>query len=112
MRKIALWALALGFVLNVQAQETLTNKEGSAYEFTVLTDIEATEVESQGRTGTCWSFSALSFLESEIMRMGGGKHELSEMFIVRNTYSDKGGLYVRMHGNLNFGPGGAFSRCY
>ena len=58
MRKIALWALALGFVLNVQAQETLTNKEGSAYEFTVLTDIEATEVESQGRTGTCWSFSA------------------------------------------------------
>lgn len=108
MRKIALWALALGFVLNVQAQETLTNKEGSAYEFTVLTDIEATEVESQGRTGTCWSFSALSFLESEIMRMGGGKHELSEMFIVRNTYSDKGGLYVRMHGNLNFGPGGAF----
>ena len=38
----------------------------------------------------------------------GGKHELSEMFIVRNTYSDKAEQYVRMHGHLNFGPGGAF----
>lgn len=108
MKKIAFLAVAAGMLFSAQAQDKITNKEGSEYEFTVVTDIEATDVQSQGRTGTCWSFSALSFVESEIMRLGGGKHELSEMFIVRNTYSDKGGLYVRMHGNLNFGPGGAF----
>ena len=27
-------------------------------------------VESQGRTGTCWSFATTSFLESELIRMG------------------------------------------
>ncbi|MCS5663370.1 MAG: aminopeptidase [Flavobacteriales bacterium] len=108
MKKIALLTAIAGMFVTAQAQDKITNKKGSEYEFTVVTDIEATEVQSQGRTGTCWSFSALSFIESEIMRLGGGKHELSEMFIVRNTYSDKGEKYVRMHGNLNFSPGGAF----
>lgn len=108
MKRIALTVLLTMICFSSYAQEIITNKKGSEYEFTVITDIEATEVQSQGRTGTCWSFSALSFIESEIMRMGGGKHELSEMFIVRNTYSDKAENYVRMHGNLNFGPGGAF----
>lgn len=108
MNKITLTAALAVFFINANAQELITNKKGSEYVFTVVTDIEATEVQSQGRTGTCWSFSALSFIESEIMRLGGGKHELSEMFIVRNTYSDKAEQYVRMHGNLNFGPGGAF----
>jgi len=108
MKKIALLTAIAGLFVTAQAQDKITNKKGSEYEFTVVTDIEATEVQSQGRTGTCWSFSALSFIESEIMRLGGGKHELSEMFIVRNTYSDKGEKYVRMHGNLNFSPGGAF----
>ena len=108
MKRIALLAAVAGLFVSAQAQDTITNKKGSEYEFTVLADIEATEVQSQGRTGTCWSFSALSFIESEIMRLGGGKHELSEMFIVRNTYADKAEKYVRMHGYLNFGPGGAF----
>lgn len=92
------------------AQETkkVTNKEGSQYQFTVVNNLDATPVQSQGRTGTCWSFSALSFLESELLRMGKGKHELSEMWIARNAYYDKAINYVRMHGNFNFGPGGAF----
>ncbi|MCH2043385.1 MAG: C1 family peptidase [Saprospiraceae bacterium] len=92
------------------AQETveLKNKKDSKYSFTIVKDIEATDVQSQGRTGTCWSFSALSFFESELMRMGKGKHNLSEMFIVRNAYVDKAVNYVRMHGKFNFGAGGAF----
>lgn len=94
----------------VTAQETveLKNKKDSKYSFTIVKDIEATDVQSQGRTGTCWSFSALSFFESELMRMGKGKHNLSEMFIVRNAYVDKAVNYVRMHGKFNFGAGGAF----
>lgn len=111
MHKSITFALAL-FLLGgtTQAQETekITNKEGSQYEFTVLKDMEATDVKSQGRTGTCWSFSALSFFESELMRMGKGKHNLSEMFIVRNAYKEKAMNYVRMHGKFNFSAGGAF----
>ena len=108
MKKFTFPFASVLFLISVQAQDKVSNKEGSEYKFKVLSDIEATEVQNQGRTGTCWSFSALSFIESEIMRLGGGKHELSEMFIVRNTYSDKADKYVRMHGNLNFGSGGAF----
>jgi len=106
---IALMAIVL-FGQNLQAQENtkLTNKKDGGYYFTVLHDIEATEVQNQNRTGTCWSFSALSFLESELLRMGKGKHNLSEMFIARNAYVDKAKNYVRMHGQFNFGPGGAF----
>src|SRR5690606_28351558 len=40
--------------------------------------------------------------------MGKGSHNLSEMFIVRNAYLGKAETYVRMNGQHNFGPGGAF----
>ena len=93
---------------SLQAQDTLRNKKGGNYLFTVKTDIEANEVQNQSRTGTCWSFSALSFIESELIRMGKGKHKLSEMYVVRKAYEDKAERYVRMHGNTNFGQGGAF----
>ena len=94
---------------NANAQEdSFSNKEGSDYHFTMVKVMDATEVANQNRTGTCWSFSALSFYESELIRTGVGKHNLSEMFIVRNAYVGKAQNYVRMHGNFNFGPGGAF----
>lgn len=93
---------------SLQAQDTLRNKKGGNYLFTVKADIEANEVQNQSRTGTCWSFSALSFIESELIRMGKGKHKLSEMYVVRKAYEDKAERYVRMHGNANFGQGGAF----
>ncbi len=102
--------LLLAFFSSINAQETvkLTNKKDGGYYFTVVNDIEATEVQNQNRTGTCWSFSALSFLESELLRMKKGKHNLSEMYIARKAYEEKAVNYVRMHGNFNFGPGGAF----
>ena len=120
MFNLRVWLLALclfGFV-SVQAQdinvseatgnEEKTNKKDGGYKFTTLIDIEALPVQSQGRTGTCWSFSALSFFESELIRTGKGEHNLSEMFIVRNAYVEKAINYVRMHGNSNFSAGGAF----
>lgn len=98
--------LAIGFQAN--AQDTLKNREDGKYYFTVIKNLDATEVESQDRTGTCWSFSTLSYFESELMRKGKGNHILSEMFIVRKAYEDKAVNYVRMNGHFNFGPGGAF----
>lgn len=96
------------FQYQLQAQDTLRNKKDGNYLFTVVKDIESLEVQNQNRTGTCWSFSALSFIESEVMRLGKGKHKLSEMYIVRKAYEAKAEKYVRMHGNANFSQGGAF----
>ena len=96
------------FQFQLQAQDTLRNKKDGNYIFTIQKDIEVNEVQNQSRTGTCWSFSALSFVESELMRMGKGKHKLSEMYIVRKAYEDKAENYVRMHGTANFSQGGAF----
>lgn len=63
------------------------------------------EVKSQDRTGTCWSFATASFLESELMRMGKGNINLSEMFIVRNIFKDKAMNYILRQGKANFSQG-------
>ncbi len=70
--------------------------------------LPATSVKNQYRSGTCWSFSGLSFLESELLRSGKGEYDLSEMFVVRMTYYEKAIKYVRMHGHNNFAAGGEF----
>jgi bleomycin hydrolase len=80
----------------------------NGYEFTEVKNLDATDVKNQYRSGTCWSYSALSFIESELIRMGKGNFNLSEMYVVRKTYEDKAEKYVRMHGNLNFAGGGSF----
>ena len=96
------------FQYTLKAQDTLRNKEGGNYLFTVKKNLEANEVQNQNRTGTCWSFSVLSFIESELIRQGKGEHKLSEMYVVRKAYEAKAERYVRMHGAANFGQGGAF----
>ncbi len=74
--------------------------------FTTVYDLGATSVKNQALTGTCWDFATQSFLESELLRMGKGRYDLSEMFDVRYTYPLKAEMYVRHHGLFQFGPGG------
>ncbi len=88
--------------------DTIKNKKDGHYFFEIVADNEATGVKSQGRTGTCWSFSSLSFFESELIRTGKGKIDLAPMYIVRNAYIGKAENYLRMYGNFNFSAGGAF----
>jgi len=76
------------------------------YKFTEVIDLEATPVISQGRTGTCWSFSTSSFLESEIIRLTGKQIDLSEMYNVRNTYPKKAENYIMRQGKAQFSEGG------
>lgn len=76
------------------------------YEFKTVIDLEATGVISQGNTGTCWSFSTTSFLESEIIRMTGKHIDLSEMYSVRQTYPKKAWNYVMRQGKAQFDQGG------
>ena len=77
------------------------------YIFTDGASVPITAVKDQSRSGTCWSFSTCSFLESEILRAGGDEVHLSEMWIARHTFMDKAEKYVRLHGYLNFAEGGA-----
>ena len=77
-----------------------------SYEFKSIIDLEATDVISQGNTGTCWSFSTSSFLESEIIRLTGKRIDLSEMYTVRQTYPKKAWVYLMRQGNAQFGEGG------
>ena len=95
--------ILLGVTLSVIS---LTSVSAQKYEFTSVKDIEDTEVKSQGRTGTCWSFSTTSFLESEIIRLTGRNIDLSEMFTVRNTYSEKANNYLYRQGKAQFSEGG------
>jgi len=113
MKKITLVVLGCFLSWGLQAQifgthEELTNREGSQYRFRVIKHLDATPVKNQGRTGTCWSFSSLSFLESELLRMGKPQVNLSEMWIARNAYVGKAVNYLRMDGHTNFGQGGEF----
>ncbi len=93
--------------LSVNAQDAPQQQAPQGYEFTVLKELPATSVKDQNRSGTCWSFAGLAFIESELLRTGKGEFDLSEMWIVRHTYFDKAERYARMHGLANFGGGGA-----
>ncbi len=82
-------------------------KAAEGYQFTDVKVIETTPVKNQNRSGTCWCYSTMTFLEAEILRAGGEAVHLSEMFAVRHAYMKKAEMYVRMHGHLNFAEGGA-----
>ena len=96
MRITATLFFSLFFIL-LSAQDSLV--------FNNLINISCLPVESQGRTGTCWSYATASFLESELIRKGKSDIDLSEMFVARNVYIEKASNYVRRHGKTNFGEG-------
>lgn len=75
------------------------------YEFEDKIRLDCSSIKSQQRTGTCWSFSTTSFLESELLRTGKGAVDLSEMYSVRKTYEDKARNYVLRQGKANFSQG-------
>lgn len=108
MKKLLSMLAAVVFAATAAAQapEGGTQPE-EGYIFTDDISIPTTSVKNQFRSGTCWCFSGLSFIENEIMRAGGPETDLSEMWIVRNIYFEKAVKYVRLHGSLNFAVGGA-----
>ena len=81
---------------------------GPKYEFTTIKELPVTSVKNQYRSGTCWCFSALSFIESEVLRTTGKELDFSEMFVVGKSYRDRAVKYVRLDGHLNFSAGSSF----
>ena len=105
MKKL-LTAAALGlFCVSGMAQDA--NKE-KGFVFTTVKANPVTSVKNQNRAGTCWCYSTLGFIESELLRMGKGEYDLSEMYIVHNTYLDRADRAVRTHGDVSFSQGGSF----
>ena len=88
-------ALVFAFTWSASAQDNLVKQvsgngtAGAGYQFTPIVQLDATPVENQGSSGTCWSYSTSAFLESEMIRMGKKPVDLSEMYIVRKVYQDK-----------------------
>lgn len=78
------------------------------YKFTIIKEVPATPVKNQSVTSTCWSFSGLSFFESELLRMGKKEYDLSEMYIVKEAYIEKAEEFERRNGGCSFGPGGQY----
>ena len=100
MKKIFIAFLSVAFAVTVNAQEN-----SSEYKFESIADLEATSVKSQGKTGTCWSFSTSSFIESEILRISGKTVDLSEMFNARMVYPEKALNFVGRQGKAQFSEG-------
>lgn len=111
--------LLLGVVMMlptfVHAQDDLikkidANKSDSAkkkFVFTDVLNVERTSVKNQASSGTCWSYSTNSLLESEMIRMGKKPVDIAEIYTARCVYKDKAETYVRMHGDASWGDGGA-----
>ena len=101
--------LLSAFALSSTAQEAATAASDSieGFRFTTVDSIAITPVKDQNRSGTCWSYSTIAFLESELIRMGKGAYDLSEMFVVHHTMLDRAEYVVRLYGNAQFAPGGS-----
>ena len=84
---------------------------GQGYQFTEVTRVPATPVKNQASTGTCWCFATISFLESELLRMGKGEYDLSEMFIVRQKYMNQLRDNYLRRGRGNIGQGSLSHTC-
>jgi bleomycin hydrolase len=72
----------------------------------LLKQTDHTPIKNQANTGTCWSFSTTSLVESQTLHTGLGEFDLSEMFTVRNIYTEKAKNYILRQGTAQFGPGG------
>jgi aminopeptidase C len=108
MRSRLLQAILLTFLfVNAYSQknQTVTADSINGYKFTTEVNLKATSVKDQASTGTCWCFATSSFIESELIRMGKGEYDLSEMFVVRQNYLHKLSDNYLRQGKGNLGEG-------
>lgn len=103
MKQLVTAALFL-FVLSAASAQDLP-AELNGYKFTIAKKLGVTPVENQNKSGTCWVYSANSFFESELLRMGKPPVDLSEMYTVHAGYLERAENYVRRQGAAAFGQG-------
>lgn len=98
MRKLMISIATLFVIGSLYAQEP-------GYQFKTVVSQQATPVKNQASSGTCWCFASTSFFESELLRMGKGEYDLSEMFIVRQKYLNQLEDNYLRKGKGNLGEG-------
>ncbi len=113
MKKFIVIAAALIVGLSVSAQQRPSPMSEVDYQFTTVIENPITPIKNQASSGTCWAYSALSFFESEAIRLGNIKDpqqypDFSEFFVVSHSYMDRAVKYVMLDGKLNFGAGSQF----
>jgi aminopeptidase C len=84
-----------------------TAKVDSGFVFTTVDSVAITPVKDQHRSGTCWAFSTLGFLESEVLRAKGVEVDFAEMYVVSKTMMDRATYCVRMYNDVKFAAGGS-----
>ena len=92
-------------IKSLDANKSTVSKE--SFQFTDVINLETTSVKNQGSSGTCWSYSGNSFIESEMIKNGKKAVDISEIYTARCVYIEKAINYVRMHGHVAWGDGGA-----
>lgn len=100
-----LFAAALLLSVSVSTAFAATN---DSITFTVVKENPITSIKDQNRSGTCWCYSSLGFLEAELLRLGKGEYDLCESFVVHHTMVDRAKASVRLHGDISFSEGGSF----
>lgn len=108
MNKFLLMAVAAVCALPSFAQEKAIPADSLV--FTTVKENAVTSIKNQNNSGTCWSYSALAFLESEVLKKDPSKTDidLCESFLVSKTYTDRADRNVRTHGDASFSQGGSF----
>ena len=106
MKKLLVVAALLTVGTSLFAQE-----KNDGFKFTVVKENPITSTKNQNRSGTCWAYSSLGFFEAELLRMGKGQWDFSEMFLAHKTYEDRAKASVRLHGDISFSQGGSFYDC-
>lgn len=99
MKKLVTLITFVLIAMSVSAQSTKT--------FTTVKELPITSIKNQYRSGTCWDYGTLGYLESEILRKTGKTYDLCEMFVVSKDYMDNATHYVRMHGYSQISEGGS-----
>ena len=110
MNKFILTAAAAICALPTLAQDAKKEIPADSLVFTTVTAAPVTSIKNQNNSGTCWSYSALAFLESEVLKKDPSKTDidLCESFLVSKTYTDRADRNVRTHGDASFSQGGSF----
>ncbi len=109
MKKLIVLALcAVTMPMMAQTEEQPKDSIEEGWKFTTVDSVAITPVKNQHRSSTCWAFSTLGFLESEIMRMNKGQVvDFAEMYVVNKTMMDRAEYCLRMYGDVAFAPGGS-----
>lgn len=107
MKKILALSFAALLATGANAAESKDSEKSNKPVFTTIKANPITSIKDQNRSGTCWAYSTLSFLESEILKKSGKTYDLCETFVVSHTYMDRAVKTVRMHGDVSFSQGGS-----